>query len=146
MIFGKNSSLEAAVRHLFEFCRSSKPSLLAMAAFLLLIAAGTAAVQAQQGTSKASAAPAGNIEKGKETFKKFGCSACHGYTAQGGTGPRLAQNPITYAAFVRYVSRPKRSMPPYGDQLKESELADIFAFIKSVPPSPAPKDIPMLNE
>lgn len=111
-----------------------------------MFAVAAAPTQGQQASSKSNAAPAGSIEKGKENFKKFGCSACHGYTAQGGTGPRLAQNPITYPAFVRYVSRPKRSMPPYGDQLKESELADIFAFIKSVPPSPAPKNIPMLNE
>jgi mono/diheme cytochrome c family protein len=120
--------------------------MLSAAAALLLLAAAAAPSPAQQAASKTNAAPAGNIEKGKEDFKKFGCSACHGYTAQGGTGPRLAQNPITYAAFVRYVSRPKRSMPPYGDQLKESELADIYAFIKSVPASPAPKDIRMLNE
>ena len=120
--------------------------MLATVTVLLLLAVAAAAAQARQSASKTNAAPAGNIEKGKENFKKFGCSACHGYTAQGGTGPRLAQNPITYPAFLRYVSRPKRSMPPYGDQLKESELAAIFAFIKSVPPSPAPKNIPMLNE
>ena len=138
------------MRHILEFCRSfcrsGKPGVLATATMLLFLAVAAVAAQAQQAASKTSTSPAGNIEKGKENFKKFGCSACHGYTAQGGTGPRLAQNPITYAAFVRYVSRPKRSMPPYGDQLKESELADIYAFIKSVPPSPAPKNIPMLNE
>jgi mono/diheme cytochrome c family protein len=134
------------VRHILEFCRSSKPGVFATAMVLVLLAIAATPAQAQQAASKTNAAPAGNIEKGKENFKKFGCSACHGYTAQGGTGPRLAQNPITYAAFVRYVSRPKRSMPPYGDQLKESELSDIFAFIKSVPPSPAPKNIPLLNE
>jgi mono/diheme cytochrome c family protein len=138
------------VRYILEFCgsfcRSGKPGVLATATVLLLLVAAAAPIQAQQAVSKTNSAPAGNIVKGKENFKKFGCSACHGYTAQGGTGPRLAQNSITYAAFVRYVSRPKRSMPPYGDQLKESELADIFTFIKSVPPSPAPKNIPMLNE
>lgn len=132
--------------HIRELCRSSKPGVLATATVLLLLAIAAASSQAQQAASEATAAPAGNIEKGKENFKKFGCSACHGYTAQGGTGPRLAQNPITYPAFVRYVSRPKLSMPPYGDQLKDSELTDIFAFIKSVPPSPAPKNIPLLNE
>ena len=138
------------MRHILDFCRSlsgtKKPGIIAAAALLLLLGGATAKVDAQQAASKTNAAPMGNAEKGKETFRKFGCSACHGYTAQGGTGPRLAQNPITYPAFVRYVSRPKRSMPPYGDQLKESELADIFAFIKSVPPSPAPKNIPMLSE
>ena len=138
------------MRHIFEYCRtlsrSGLPGLLATAGALLLLAAVPAPVQAQQSASKTNGAPAGNPEKGKENFQKFGCSACHGYTAQGGTGPRLAQNPITYTAFVRYVSRPKRTMPPFGNQLKESELADIYAFIKSVPASRAPKNIPMLSE
>lgn len=103
-------------------------------------------VQAQQQAGRAEAAPAGNIEKGKNHFKTHGCVSCHGYSGQGGAGARLAQNPLTFQAFANYVRRPKGSMPPFGNQVTEAELADIYAFLKSVPPSPDPKSIPLLNE
>jgi mono/diheme cytochrome c family protein len=105
---------------------------------LFTLAAPVARLQAQQ--------PAGNIENGKERFKVHGCTSCHGYSGQGGAGARLAQNPITLEAFKNYVRRPKGSMPPFGNQLTEAEFADIYAYLKSVPPSPDPKTIPLLNE
>jgi len=37
-------------------------------------------------------------------------------------------------------------MPPFGNQVTETELADIYAFLKSVPPPPDPKSIPLLNQ
>ena len=37
-------------------------------------------------------------------------------------------------------------MPPFGSQVTPAELADIYAFLKSIPPSPDPKSIPLLNE
>jgi len=92
-----------------------------------------------------SAHPA-NVEKGKESFKVHGCVACHGFSGWGGAGARLAQNPITFDAFVSYVRKPKGTMPPFGSQVTPAELADIYAFLKSIPPSPDPKSIPLLNE
>jgi mono/diheme cytochrome c family protein len=90
--------------------------------------------------------PAANIENGKKQFKAHGCASCHSYSGQGGAGARLAQNPISFQAFVSYVRKPKGSMPPFGNQVTETELADIYAFLKSVPPSPDPKSIPLLNQ
>jgi mono/diheme cytochrome c family protein len=94
----------------------------------------------------AQATPQGNIEKGKESFKVHGCVSCHGFSAWGGAGARLAQNPITFQTFVAYVRKPKATMPAFGAQVTASELADIYAFIKSIPPSPDPRSIPLLNE
>jgi mono/diheme cytochrome c family protein len=98
------------------------------------------------GQSVAQSSPQGNIEKGKESFKTHGCVACHGFSGWGGAGARLAQNPITFDTFVSYVRKPKGSMPPFGSQVTPAELADIYAFLKSIPPSPDPKSIPLLNE
>ena len=92
------------------------------------------------------AAPQGNIEKGRESFKAHGCVSCHGFSGWGGAGARLAQNPITFQTFVSYVRKPKGTMPPFGNQVTPTELADIYAFLKSIPPSPDPKNIPLLNE
>lgn len=91
-------------------------------------------------------APAGNIENGKKAFRAHGCVSCHSYSGQGGAGARLAQNPITFQAFVNYVRRPKGTMPPFGNQVTDTELRDIYAYLKSVPPSPDPKSIPLLNQ
>jgi len=132
------------VNHFFEYHFSIRPIVFASAVLLLCLAVWVSPAQAQQAASKTDS-PAGNAAKGKENLKKFGCSQCHGYSGNGGSGPRLAQTPLTFAAFVSYARRPKRAMPPYGTQLTESEFADIYAYLKSVPPSPAAKSIPMLN-
>ena len=111
-----------------------------------LLSLDTAAVlaQSQKPAPQAGAAPAGNIENGRKAFIQHGCFSCHGFSGEGGPGARLAQNPIPFQAFVQYARRPKRSMPPYGMQVSDQELADIYAFIKSIPPSPDPKSIPLL--
>ena len=100
--------------------------------------------QSQKPAPQAGAAPSGNVENGKKAFVQHGCFSCHGFSGEGGPGARLAQNSIPFPAFVQYVRRPRRSMPPYGTQVSDQELADIFAFIKSIPPSPDAKSIPLL--
>ena len=102
--------------------------------------------QAPERPRRTVSAPAGNVEKGKIQFNARGCVHCHSYSGQGGTGARLAQNPITFRSFVDYVRKPKGAMPPYGNQVPEAELSDIYAYIKSIPPSPDPKTIPLLNQ
>jgi mono/diheme cytochrome c family protein len=109
----------------------------------LAVAVGFA--QSQKPASQAGAAPAGNVENGRKAFIQHGCFSCHGFSAEGGAGPRLAQDPIPFQGFVQYVRRPKLTMPPFGTQVPDQELADIYAFIKSIPRSPDPKSIPLLN-
>jgi mono/diheme cytochrome c family protein len=79
---------------------------------------------------------AADAANGKRLYAAFGCYQCHGREAQGAsaTGPRLGPNPIASAAFVRYVRQPTGQMPPYtGKVVLEAELADIYAFVQSVP-------------
>ncbi len=83
------------------------------------------------------AEPAGNAAKGKEIYTKVGCWQCHGREAQGGgyVGPRLAPDPIPLEGIAAYIRHPAGDMPPYTTKvLSESELRDIYAFLKSVPP------------
>src|SRR5437870_7379670 len=113
---------------------------------LLVISAPVLQGQTPQQPRRTEPAQAGNIENGKNQFKARGCVSCHSYSGQGGAGARLAQNPITFQAFLSYVRKPKGSMPAFGSQVSEAELADIYAFLKSIPPSPDPKSIPLLNQ
>src|SRR5437867_12013134 len=94
-------------------------------------------------------APKGNAENGKTLFMKSGCYECHGREGQGSTatGPRLNQNPITYARFVSYIRKPSGEMPPYTAKVvTDQQAADIFAFLQSLPKPPAVETIPLLKQ
>ena len=97
-------------------------------------------------TLQTNPAPAGNAQNGRELFTKYSCYSCHLYNGEGsGNGPRLVPLPMTAARFTAFVRNPGR-MPPYTEKvLTDAQLADLFAYIKSLPGSPAPKDIPLLT-
>ena len=93
-------------------------------------------------------APAGNAANGRKLFVSFGCYQCHGYEAQGGSaGPRLAPRPMAYAQFTKYVRHPTNEMPPFTEKIvKDSELADIHAFLRAQPAPPDVDKIPLLKQ
>jgi cytochrome c553 len=93
------------------------------------------------------AAPSGNAESGKALYVKVGCYECHDRDAEGaGTGPRLAPNPLAWAAFSHQVRSPANSMPPYtGKVVSDQDLADIYAFLLTVPKPPPVASIPLLQ-
>jgi mono/diheme cytochrome c family protein len=91
--------------------------------------------------------PQGNAANGRKLFVSFGCYQCHGYEAQGGSaGPRLAPRPIAYAQLVKYVRHPTGEMPPFTEKIvKDSELTDIYAFLRAQPAPPDVDKIPLLK-
>ena len=112
---------------------------------LVLLSALGLASQAQ--TPAPDSPPAGNAENGKKLYARYGCYECHGYAAQGGVGPRLAPRPLAFVAFSKYVRQPAGEMPPYTIKvLSDSQLADIHAFLRSVPQPPPVDSIPLLKE
>jgi len=91
---------------------------------------------------------AGNAQNGKRIYASYGCYECHGREGQGSklTGPRIAPDPTEFSAFVQYIRQPAGQMPPYTSKvLSDTELADIYAFLKSLPQPLAAKSIPALN-
>jgi len=90
---------------------------------------------------------AASAEKGKSAFLQHGCWQCHGYQGQGGiTGPKLAPNPIPFETLSNFVRTTSRAMPPYREEiLSDDDLADIYAYLQSMPKGPDPKDILLLN-
>jgi len=93
-------------------------------------------------------ARASNADNGKRLFVKDGCYQCHGYQGQGGAaGALLAPRPIVLAALTAYVRHPTGQMPPYTSKvLSDSDLADIHAYLSSIPAPPPLKNIPLLNQ
>jgi mono/diheme cytochrome c family protein len=112
----------------------------------ILVAFASTPHQAQNSPPGTPAAPAGNAENGKKLFVAVGCWTCHGYSGQGAAAPRLAPDPIPLTAFIRYVRSPSDEMPPYTAKvLKDSELTDMYAFLRTIPKAPDPANIPLLR-
>jgi mono/diheme cytochrome c family protein len=91
----------------------------------------------------------GDVANGKRIFMRNGCYQCHGTVGQGGlAGPRLAQTKLNVAGFTAYVRNPAPgSMPPFRAKvMSDQELADVYAYVQSVPPPVPPANIPILND
>ena len=91
---------------------------------------------------------AASAENGKRVFMRVGCWQCHGTVGQGGvTGPKLAPDPLPFDALSAFVRSTNRAMPPYREQvLSDDDLADIYAYLQSIPKGPEPATIPLLNQ
>jgi mono/diheme cytochrome c family protein len=119
-----------------------------LAGALLITASSHAQGQTAGAPDKTNSIPAGNSQNGKKLFTSDGCYECHGHQAEGSSagGPRLAPNPIPLAALVRYVRHPAGQMPPYTDKvISDGELADVYAFLQSLPQPPKADIIPALK-
>ncbi len=90
---------------------------------------------------------ASSVARGEKLYVSYGCYECHGRAAQGGVGPELGPHPLPLPAFEQYAHHPAGSMPPYtGKTVSDLDLADIYAYLKSLPEPPHENDIPILNE
>ena len=121
-------------------------------AFLaLLLATATTAAPASSGTRTGQdpAALQGDAIAGGQLFEDYTCYGCHGYTGETGAGPRLNPPRLQQGQFIAYLRNPPnpRQMPPYRQaDVSDQKLADIYAFLKSLPSaSPDAEDIPVLR-
>ena len=51
----------------------------------------------------------------------------------------------TLESLIAYVRQPGGEMPPAGAKITAAEFLDIYTWIRSIPPSPDAKSIPLLN-
>jgi mono/diheme cytochrome c family protein len=127
-----------------RFSRARKQSRFSRAISIAALASISATGLAQN----TQPALAGNAEAGKKLYEKNTCFFCHGTAGQGGTdGARLALVARNLQSFTRYVRQPTGRMPAFTDKiLSDQELADIFAYLRSLPQAKAVKDIPLLEQ
>lgn len=119
-------------------------------ASLFVLAAVFSALPPAQAQQSSDAPPAGNVESGKKLFMSDGCYECHGRMGQGAaqTGAaRIGPPVLPFEAFEGYIRKPANNMPPYSSKaVPDQDVADIYAYLKSIPIPPKGKDIPLLNK
>ncbi len=109
----------------------------------LILSAMTVGAQSPQAKN-----PTGDAVKGKQLYSRDGCYECHGRAGQGSilSGPRVGPDPIPFSALVSYVRQPRGQMPPYTRKvLSDAELADIYAFLQTLPKPAEARDISILK-
>jgi mono/diheme cytochrome c family protein len=86
--------------------------------------------------------------RGKQLFMNDGCYECHGTQGAGGgiAGPPLAPDVFPLEAIKIQLRRPASRMPPYSqDVLSDAQIADIYAYLKSIPAGKPASRIPLLQ-
>ena len=88
-------------------------------------------------------------KRGEALFMQNQCYSCHGTQGQGGernAGPKIFPNPTPFVAFELQLRTPRSQMPRYPVQvINDAQLKDLYAFVESMPPSPAASQITMLK-
>ncbi len=90
----------------------------------------------------------GDPVQGKRLFLTDGCYQCHGTTGAGGgmAGPRLAPDPLPLEGVKAKLRTASGRMPVYtAAVLTDAQIADIVAYLQSIPGGKPAKDIPLLN-
>jgi len=115
----------------------------------MALAVGLATVAAFA-AARAQDAPNGDAASGKRIYLADRCFTCHGRSGQGGAyngpTPILAHTALPFDAFKGQIRNPINDMPAYSNaELSDKDLADIYAFVQSLPGPGSPKDFPILN-
>jgi mono/diheme cytochrome c family protein len=89
-----------------------------------------------------------SVANGRVLFAKVGCYECHGYEGQGGAaGPRIAPDPLPLDGVAAFVRTTSGEMPAYTvTLLSDQDLADIYAYLQSIPRPPALASVPLLKQ
>ena len=95
---------------------------------------GPQGVDKNSSSGIASRHPTGDNTRGEGLYNAS-CVVCHGPRAAGGIGPRLAGNPVlsNEQAFWRTVYDGRHVMPPLKDAVTKQQMADIQAWLKTLP-------------
>jgi len=112
---------------------------------VFVIALAAAAV-AQNQPAAPLAAPTGNAQRGKTLFEtSLRCYACHGFDGQTGS-PRLVPMARAEDMFLTYVRKPATQGMPSFVAIPETDLRDVYAYIRSIPQAaPNADSVPMIK-
>jgi len=117
---------------------------------IAVAAVAAAAVAVGAAAARAQDAPHGDAANGKRIYLADGCFTCHGRSGQGGAyngpAPILAHTALPIDGFTGQLRNPSNDMPAYSTAvLSDKDIADIYAFVTSLPGPRSAKDIAILN-
>jgi mono/diheme cytochrome c family protein len=103
------------------------------------------------GSTPSQSPPTGDAAKGKQTYLNAQCYACHGRFGEGGRfvypAPPLVSLDLPAEALQAFLRAAPRDMPSYAPTiLTNDDIANIAAFLRSLPGQRDPKDFPLLNQ
>ncbi len=113
--------------------------------------AASLCVGAMASVARAQDAPPGDVAEGKRIYLATGCFFCHGRSGQGGNlngpAPIIAKTAMPWEGFVNQLRHPSNEMPAYSEKvMSEKQIANIYAFLHSLPgPLPA-KDMAIFKD
>ena len=93
----------------------------------------------------------GDAVNGKRIYLRDACFTCHGRSGQGGVyrgpAPILAHTALPFEGFKGVLRNPPNDMPAYSEAvLSDKDIADIYAFVQSLPGPRSSKDNSILND
>jgi len=103
------------------------------------------------GSSWSQEALKGDAANGQRTYIAAGCFTCHGRVGQGGNfnfaTPALAHTVWPFEALRAFLRVGLNDMPAFSKEvLTDQQVADIHAFLQSLPGSRSPADFKLLNQ
>jgi mono/diheme cytochrome c family protein len=115
---------------------------IAMLGAALVLGGFASAIRAQE--------PAGDSANGAKVYVAVGCFTCHGRAGQGGNfnyvTPVLAKIQWPVEALRAFLRIGVNDMPAYAKEvLTDQQVADIHAFLRSLPGPRPTAEIPQLN-
>jgi mono/diheme cytochrome c family protein len=101
--------------------------------------------------ARAQDAPPGDAVEGKRLYLAVGCFTCHGRSGQGGAMngpvPALAKTAMPFDGFKGQLRQPADEMPAYSEKvMTDKQIADIYAFVESLPGRRPTKDMTIFND
>jgi mono/diheme cytochrome c family protein len=102
------------------------------------------------GAARAQDAPPGDAIEGKRLYLAVGCFTCHGRSGQGGAmngpAPILAKTQMPFEGFKGQLRNPVNDMPTYSEKvMTDKQVADIYAFVESLPGPRPTKDMKIFD-
>jgi mono/diheme cytochrome c family protein len=88
-----------------------------------------------------------SAERGRTLYMSVGCVHCHGTMGQGSNaGLKLAPEPLPAEAIAQFIRATNTQMPAYSAEvLPDDAVADIAAFLATIPSSKSADQIPALK-
>ena len=88
-----------------------------------------------------------NAAVGQQQWQQAPCKSCHGASAEGNIGPKLAGTGLSFEQVLLRVRQGKQPMPAYPeDKISDLALRHIYAWLRSLaPPTPTPASPPTFS-